>query len=51
MSEAVRAEKLKIELATEHLVKTPSFPQILLHIFLNNSFQKYSPHLFLQLIT
>lgn len=44
MSDAVRAEKLKIELATEHLVKTSSFPLMLLHIFLKRSFLKtYSP--------
>lgn len=40
MSDAVRAEKPKIELATEHLVKTSSFPLMLLHIFLKKEFSQ-----------
>ena len=52
MADAVRAEKLKIELATEHLVKTSSFPLMLLHIFLKKKKKEVFPehilHLFLQ---
>lgn len=43
MSVAARAEKLKVELATEHLVKTSSFPLMLIHIFLKCFLKTYSP--------